>query len=174
MYTSENEILFSKVDSEKMMQFEIDIAYFFGIKDPSIVSSHYIRAINELERLGPDANVDELTLAMIGHLEEAYQEIKFSTNLDFNVSQAARHELRLLVAQANNDSFDTINTIMIELYQEIFNTTDINTQKGAMLRTFLYKYKVKFLKEDNLSSEDLTLLSVIAKASENELNKSLK
>ena len=45
-------LAFAQIDSEKMMQFERDIGYFFGAKNLERVADHYIKAIKAFEKTG--------------------------------------------------------------------------------------------------------------------------
>jgi len=158
-------------DSYDMIEFEKEIAYFYGASNPEKMAEHYIKALIELENIGIETDQDLLEMAMIDPLIHAYQEVKIQTQLDFNVKMGAFHEFRLICAQANGDSFDKIYSIMMDLYQEVFNTSDIRIHKAAMLRTFLYKYKMSLMgKNGTLSPDDRNLISTMAKASEKELN----
>ncbi len=108
---------------------------------------------------------------MLEPLKEAYKEIQAQTQLRFDIEKEVLYELQLILAQAKQAPFETINQLMVDLYREVFNSDEVGIYKGAMLRTFLYKYKLSLMKNGNaFSDEDMVLLLSIAKASEKELN----
>lgn len=165
-------IVFTQPNSDNIMQFEKDIAYFYGANDPAKISQNYIKAIQEFERLGTNANKELLKHAMLEPLKNAYEEIQAQTPLKFDSNKAAQYEFELILAQAKEETFETIYQIMNNLYKEVFQSSAIAVHKGAMLRTFLYKYKISLLKKSNiLTNEDQTIMRAIAKESEQELNK---
>ena len=154
-----------------MFQFEKDIAYFYGAKNPEKISEHYIKAIQEFEKLGPGANNDLLKQTMFNRLKEAYAEVRAQTSLQFDTEKAAQYEFKLILAQAKAAPFENIYQIMLDLYHEVFQSDALAIHKGAMLRTFLYKYKIGLLKRsDKLSNDDQIFMRSIARESERELN----
>lgn len=166
------QIVFTQPDSDKIMQFEKDIAYFYGANNPEKISQHYIQAIQEFEQLGINTKEELLKRAMIDPLKKAYEEVQAQTSLKFDSNVAAQYEFELILAQAKEASFETIYQITNYLYNEVFQSNATAIHKGAMLRTFLYKYKISLLKKSNtLTEEDQNIMRAIAKESEQELNK---
>lgn len=155
---------------EKVMQFEKEIAYFYGAKNPEIIAQYYIKAINSLEKLGIQANETTLKKEMIDPLIKAYEEVQIQTARKFDPNKAAEYEFQLILAQTKGDTFETIYQIMTNLYHEVFSSHTEAIQKAAMLRTFLYKYKISLKKNNTLSIEDQNLLRAMAKESEQTLN----
>lgn len=170
-----DKLAFTQADSKEMMDFEKDIAYFYGAKDPEKVSSLYIKAIQALEELGLKSKEETLQAAMLGPLNQAYAEVKHQTNLTFNPTKAAVFEFQLILAQAQTKPFEDIYSIMMNLYHEVFSSEDPAIHKAAMLRTFLYKYKISLLKQNNgLSDSDKLIIQAIAEESVNALNSLIK
>jgi hypothetical protein len=162
---------FTNLNSEKILKFEKEIAYFYGAKDPELIAQHYMQAIKALETKGAAANIKILREKMLPSLENAYQEVKKQTSLHFDVELAAALEFGLILAQSKRASSKDINGIMLALYKEMFQSDAIGIQKAALLRTFLYQYKIKLLSFDELLSDaDIELLRALARRSEEELN----
>ena len=77
----------------------------------------------------------------------------------------------MILAQSKRASFEDIYNIMVALYKEMFQSDANGVQKAALLRTFLYQYKIRLLSfDEHLSDADIQLLIDIAKRSEEELN----
>lgn len=109
---------------------------------------------------------------MLPDLEKAYGEVKKQTSLRFDSKKAALHEFDLILAQSKRASFENIYEFMLDLYREMFQSEGRGVQKAALLRTFLYHYKIRLLSfDDHLSDADIQLLIDIAKRSEEELNR---
>lgn len=155
---------------EKTIQFEKEIAYFYGAKNPEIIAQYYIQALKGLEKLGIQANETTLKKEMLDPLLKAYEEVKVQTERNFDPKKAAKYEFQLILAQAKGDTFETIYQIMTNLYNEVFGSHPQAIQKAAMLRTFLYIYKISLQKNNTLSIEDQNLLRAMAKSSEQILN----
>lgn len=167
------QIVFTQSDSDKMVQFEKEIAYFYGAKNPELIAKHYLKAIEKLEQIGIQVDNNLLEKSMLHHLKEAYQEVRNQTHLKFDIDKAAKYEFQLILAQTKEEPFEKIYHIMVNLYKEIFHSDKLDIHKGAMLRTFLYKYKLSLLKKNNtLSDSDQDLMLAIAKASKKALNNS--
>lgn len=165
------ETTFSKIEDKEMADFERRIAYFFGAQNIQPIADAYIGALQVLEELGPDAAKQVYAEKMLPFLELAYVEISAQTSLEFDVKRAAELELILIIAQSEQQEFEVIVQIMIELYQLIFNSTSFNVCRASMLRTFLYQYKVQTLKSENgLSELDQQVMLTLADASEDLLN----
>lgn len=146
------QVAFTQAGSSDLLEFEKEIAYFYGAPNPDAIAEQYIKAIVELEQGG-------LESAIIPHLKAAYEEVKNQTGFRFEVGLAAQHECRLIRAQARQASFEEIYQIMKDLYGEVFQTTSVEIDKAAYLRTFLYIYKIRLLNmSGGLTSEDKELL----------------
>lgn len=154
-----------------MEEFETQIAYFFGVADKTPVVSAYVEALKKLEEIGVDAPILLLEKALLPHLETAYREISRQRNLNFDVHQAAKLELKMILGNATGASFETVQEIQTRLYTLVFQSDHPLIKKAALLRTFLYQYKVHVLKtEGKIAPSDQRLLLSIAKTSENYLN----
>ena len=163
---------FTKPDDEKVMHFEEEIAYFYGARNSEPIAGHYVKALQELERLGIGAGKNILAGSMFMPLRQAYEEVQKQTSLRFDLDQAAQLELELILAQAQEESFESIYQLMIELYTIVFGVKAKHLHRSAMLRTFLYKYKISLLKmTGGFLEDDIDLLLAIAKASERELSR---
>ncbi len=163
---------FTNVNSDEMIQFEKKIGYFYEAANPELIAQHYIMALQTLEKLGIEATEIELEQHMLPALQKAYSEVLKQTQLQFDISTVAKLEFSLILAQSKKASFETINNIMVELYRHVFDSDDFSIRKAAMLRTFLFQYKVAILQsEKSLSSQDMDLLLSMAKLSEVELRK---
>lgn len=168
----ETQKVFSESEAVVAMEFEKNIAYFYGAKNPDLIAEPYLKAIQELERLGLHGDDEQLEMSMLPSLKEAYAEVQKQTQLNFNIDKAAHYEFHLIISQAKRAPFELIYNIMKNLYQEIFQAHTIQIHKGAMLRTFLYKYKLSLLNnEKSLTCGDRAIMLSIAKASEQELKK---
>jgi hypothetical protein len=169
---SEQFIDFTKVNSDKVLKFESNIAYFYGVEDRKLVAQHYIQAIKILETEGATSDKKVLRDKMLPDLEKAYEEVKKQTSLRFDPQKAAAHEFDLILAQSQRALFEDIYEIVVKLYKEMFQSENNGVQKAALLRTFLYQYKISLLSlHDHLSDADIQLLMNIAKRSEEELNR---
>ena len=169
---SEQRIDFTKVNSDKVLKLESDIAYFYGVEERKLVAQHYMQAIKILDTEGASSDKKVLRDKMLPDLEKAYVEVKKQTSLRFDPQKAAAHEFDLVLAQSQRASFEDIYEIMVNLYKEMFQSENSGVQKAALLRTFLYQYKIRLLSlDDHLSDADIQLLMDIAKRSEEELNR---
>ena len=170
-HNSTPNINFSMMQTDEMEKFERSIAYFFGANNIGPIADAYIGALQILEELGTGASQQERTEKMLPFLEKAYREIKTQTALEFDSRQAAIFELELILAQSENSGFERITQIMVDLYELIFKSKSFDIHKAAMLRTFLYQYKVRVIKSENRVSEsDKMVMLTLAKASEELLN----
>lgn len=165
---SAKNVIFTDLNSQKILKLEEDLAYFYGAKETGLIAKHYIEALKQLE-IGSD---DALEAKVLGHLKKAYAEVQNQTDLVFDLDKAAKYEYLLIRAQSKQDSFEVIYGIMVDLYGEVFgldkNSSSIS--KAAMMRTFLYKYKTKILKTVGvLTDGDISLMLMLARASEHEL-----
>lgn len=168
-------IEFTKINSEKILKLEEDIVYLFGAPEPKRVVPHYMQAIKTLEEISAASDEDALREKVLRFLENAYAEVKKQTSLTFDITKAASFEFALIRAQSRKAAFESIYNIMVDLYTEIFQSDQPGIQKAALLRTFLYIYKIRLLTLDNyISDEDIHLLKSIAKRSEDELNRLVK
>ena len=171
MSTRKQNINFSMIEAEDMEQFERSIAYFFGAKNIGPIADAYVGALQVLEELRVNASQQERTEKMLPFLEKAYQEIKSQTSLEFDIRQAAVLELELILAQSEQSDFERINQIMVDLYELIFRSKSFDIRKAAMLRTFLYKYKICIIKaERNILESDKKVMVTLAEASKELLN----
>ena len=168
---SKQPIDFTKVNSDKILKLESEIAYFYGAEERELVAQHYMQAIKTLEKEGISSDEKALREKMLPDLEKAYGEVKKQTSLRFDPQKAAVHEYDLILAQSKRASFEDIYAFMLDLYREMFQSEGNGIQKAALLRTFLYQYKIRLLSlDDYLSDADIQLLIHIAKRSEEELN----
>ena len=160
MAHSNNNVVFSKPESENIESLEKQLAYIYGVQEPEKIFTHYIRAIqyldsNEYEALENSARDDHMLL----HLRAAYEEVKQQSDLSFQTDKVAELELSLILAQAQRKSSETIQQIMIALYQTVFDSQSDTILKAAMLRTFLYQYKIALLNcHTQLTQEDQQFL----------------
>jgi hypothetical protein len=154
--------------SPEMTKFETEIAYFFGTPNPDAVAHHYLKAIALMNNKSGSERSKE---AILAHLTDAYREVAKQTSLSFDSRKAAEHEYDLIVAQAEQKSFEDICSIMVNLYKTVFGQSMPQIEKAAMLRTFLYQYKTRLLSSGvPLSINDKALMVSMARASEYELN----
>ncbi len=162
---------FTKINSEDFIKFEANIAFFYFAKNTALIKKHYIQAITEFEvAQNKKLNIDEVQKLTLPHLEYAYLHVQQETNLTFDLKQVAKIEFDLIHAQSNQDSFEQIQKIMINLYRTIFKKDNIYIYKAATLRTFLYQYKINLINKNNsISQGDMELLKNIAKHSKQEL-----
>lgn len=167
-----NEIQFSIVEEEPMKTFEEEIAYFFGVSNKEPIVNSYIGALKKLEEIGSNCPKEKLEQELVPFLEEAYKEISAQRGWKFDAHQAALLELQIILGNASNASFESVQDLMTQLYALVFDSHSPNIRKAAQLRTFLYQYKVDVLKkEQKISQEDQKLMIVLAKASETYLNR---
>src|SRR3990167_8272832 len=82
---ADNSIKFTHASSEKILELEKEIAYFFGANDPELIAQYYIQAIQILEKDEHKLNRKKLQKKILPLLEEAYLEVKEQTSLEFNV-----------------------------------------------------------------------------------------
>lgn len=166
-----SEIQFSMVEDKSMEEFEKTIAYFFGTSQPEVIKEYYVKALKKLEEIGSDSPISLAEREVTPYLEEAYKEIARQRNWDFNPSQAAVLELKIMLCYVKGENFDTIINLMIELYAHVFQSDSNNIHKAAMIRTFLYQYKVDLLKkEQKISQEEMKMMISLARTSEQLLN----
>lgn len=155
--------------AEKILRLEKEIAYFFGVREPELVASHYIEAIKLLEQRN-SFTTHELRNQMLPHLEAAYTEVKKQTRFIFDIQKAAYWELELFMANIEHASFEREYMLLLNIYKEVFGTITDNIKNAAMLRTFLYKYKDQLMSSEKpLSNDDFSFLKQIAQKTEIEL-----
>lgn len=165
------DIQFSLIEENKMEDFEKKIAYYFGTKNPEPIIASYVNALKKLEAIGSRSSLQILEKELIPYLEEAYKEISEQRAWDFDVRQAAKLELQIILGNANGLNFETIQDLMSQLYALVFQSSSPNVRKAAMLRTFLYQYKVDVLKrEKNISETEMNLLISLSETSKELLN----
>lgn len=170
-YVAEQPVEFTRVQSEEILKLEEEIAYFYGVKEPKLVADYYIKAVKVLEENSAIFDAHILRGKVQPFLEKAYTEVKNQTQLKFDTKKVASYEFDLIQAQSKRAMFENIYDIMVDLYKEVFQSNDHAIQKAALLRTFLYQYKIRLLSFDKfLSEDDISLLKIIAKRSEDELN----
>ncbi|WP_131783850.1 hypothetical protein [Legionella gresilensis] len=156
--------------SSEMLNFEKNIAYFFGVENPNKVAHHYIQAVKEIERLGTGADDHTLGIYLMPHLRSAYQEIKEQKQLQFNIEKAAELEFKLFLGDIRNSTFEDNYQVLVQLYETVFQTKSDKILKSAMLRAFLFKYKFTiFETTKQLTPSDQDILLKLAKASESEM-----
>ena len=162
-----NQVEFTDIQSQEIQDFEQEIVYLYGAKDIVPIAEEYLKALEAFEESEPN----EPSLKGLQHLEAAYLEVSKQTGMKFDCPKAARIEYNLILAQSQQKDFETIKSIMIDLYQIVFNTESFHIHKAAMLRTFLYQYKVALLKNKaKLTPKDKDIMLTIAKESEEQLN----
>lgn len=165
------DIQFSMIEKKSMEEFEKDIAYFFGVNNPKPVIESYVQALKKLEEMGSHCSLNLLKQEIVPYLENAYKEIAQQRNWEFDTHQAALLELQIILGNANQASFENVQNLMIKLYTLVFQSDSPLIRKAAMLRTFLYQYKVNLLKkEQDISQEDQHVMLSLAKTSEKYLN----
>lgn len=170
VYAKSNPVTFTS-QSEQILNLEAELAYCYGIANPSMAAEPYMKAIQRLEQSQKPLNRESLQKEMLPLLEQAYTEIRKQRAFSFDVKKAALYEFDLILAQAERASFESICNIMVDLYGEVFQTRSATIEKAAMLRTFLYQYKIKLLSHNStLSNADIELLKALGKRSESELN----
>jgi hypothetical protein len=156
--------------SSEMLYLEKNIAYFFGVENPDKVSCHYIKAVQEIERLGKNESRDILYMHLISHLRLAYQEVSEQKQLRFNIDKAAELEFELFMGGLRNSTFEKDFQILVKIYETVFQTSSNRMLKAAMLRSFLFKYKIAVFDEtQKLTPSDQDILLELAKASEDEM-----
>lgn len=161
---------FTNPNNKETIQFEKDIAYFFEAKHTKEIKAAYIKGITQYEH-SKRLNVDQIKMLVIPDLIQAYKIIQKETSLKFNPEKAANLEFNLIHAQATHASFEKITSIMTALYEEVFNTQNEHVRNAALLRTFLYQYKIQqLINHQKLDQDDMDLLRMIAKQSERELH----
>jgi hypothetical protein len=171
MTASPQTIHFTRPDSEKILKLEEEIVYLYGAPEPQKVASHYMQAIKTLEEISATTSEEQLREKTLPFLVNAYAEVKAQTALQFDVLTAASYEYDMISAQSRKAGFEDICAIHVRLYQEIFQSKDPAIEKAAMLRTFLYQYKIRLLsREDHVSNEDISLMKQLAKRSAELLN----
>lgn len=157
--------------SSDMLNFEKSIAYFFGVKNTDKVAIHYIHAVKEIEKLGKETNDNILRMHLMPHLRLAYQEIKDQKQLQFNVEKAAELEFELFVGGKRNSSFEDDYQILVRIYETVFQTKSDRILRAAMLRAFLFQYKITiFEATEQLTPSDQDTLLMLAKISEDEMS----
>lgn len=157
-------------EKDKLETFEAQIAYFFGVPDPQPVKEAYMNALNRIEAHGSHSS-DMLQKEVLLFLEKAYQSISKQRNWCFDIHQAAQIELKIIVGNINSASFESITDLMVQLYSLVFQSNSPKILKAAMLRTFLYQYKIETVKrEQKIPQQDYDLMLKMAKTSEDFLN----
>ncbi len=160
---------FTDARSEKMLQLEADIAYFYNALNRSPIAELYMEAIKTFDRALSQGR-ENLESKTVPILEAAYTQVQEQTVLVFDIKVVALIEFKLIKAQAEKQSFEVIYALMVELYEAVFQMSAAAIHKAALLRTFLYQYKIRVLQwEGLLSDADMHVLRVVAKASEVEL-----
>ncbi len=166
-----HDVQFSLVEEPKMEDFEKKLAYYFDVNDPEPIIEAYVRALKKLERIGSQTSINVLEQELIPSLEEAYIEIAEQKGLRFDPHQAAKLELQIILGNANGASFETVQNNMSQLYAHVFQSTSPNIRKAAMLRTFLYQYKVDVLKrEKGITDAEMNMLIALSDTSKELLN----
>ena len=157
---------FTILDDPKIEAFEKDLAFYFNVSHPEPVITNYISALSMLENHG--INHPSLKSFMVPFLVSAYTSIAFQRNWQFDISKAAELEYEIIVGNAKGEN---ISRKQIELYQLIYHSTDFAIEKAVIIRSFIYQYKIKVLKEERvLSIEEMDMLLRLARLSESFLN----
>lgn len=153
---------FTLLDNPKMASFEKELAYYFDVKDPEPVIANYLFALSILESHG--IRHPSIKSLMLPFLESAYTSIAQQRNWHFDIQKAAALEYEIIIGNAEGKD---ISSKQIELYQTIYETNNFAIEKAVMIRSFIYKYKIKVLQEERtLSQEEIDLLLQLAKLSE--------
>lgn len=162
--------LFTWPDSKALMQFEEEIGYFFGAQNRKDIKRNYLKAIEVFELPRKDRPQETLGAQVVPYLLEAYLLISSETGLIFNPEKAAHLEFDLIVAHSQRSPFEDILTIMMALYGEVFQSSGHHIKKAALLRTFLYQYKIHLLERGpDLEDTDIQLMKSLAQQSEKAL-----
>ncbi|MEB3702026.1 hypothetical protein Bealeia1_01107 [Candidatus Bealeia paramacronuclearis] len=167
--SSQSAARFTKITSKELLCLEEELAFFFNAKDPERIQYHYIAALKALEN---DALCQEVRKReILENLAQAYAEVAHQTSLAFDPAKAAELEYALISAQRQQASFESMAEIMRDLYAVVYGTRSLHLEKAALLRTFLYLYKIRLINaEEGLLESDVSLLKVIDKASKTELS----
>lgn len=166
-----SDVQFSLVEEPKMEDFEKKLAYYFGVKNPEPIIESYVKALKKLERIGSEASLNVLEEELIPLLEEAYKEIAAQKGLSFDPHEAAKLELQIILGNAQGASFEAVQNHMSQLYAHVFQSTSPNIRKAAMLRTFVYQYKVDVLKRDKgITDAEMNMLISLSETSKELLN----
>lgn len=166
-----DDVQFSLVEEPKMEDFEKKLAYYFGAKNPEPIIEAYVKALKKLEEIGSHSPMHILEQELIPPLEEAYKIISEQKGLHFEAHRAAELELKIILGNANGASFETVQNFMSQLYTHVFQSTSRNIRKAAMLRTFLYQYKVDVQKrEKTISDAEMKMLISLSETSKEFLN----
>lgn len=150
---NKRDISFSMVEEKSMEAFEKEIAYFYGVSNPKPAVEAYVEALKKLETIGSNNSIDLLEQEILPYLEDAYNYFAQQRNWNFDIPHAAQIELQIILGNANGSSFETIQDLMTQLYTVVFQSHSPNIRKAAMLRTFLYQYKVAVLKREQRISQ---------------------
>lgn len=157
--------------SLEMLQFEKDIAYFFGVKDQELVAKHYVRAVELYELLKAELSEQKMQEQLLPHFILAYQEVAKQTGRDFDIKKAAHLEWELAMVFDRGLSFEASCQILVEIYQTVYQESSPQIDKAAMIRTFLYQYKNDiFKKTGHLSIKDRKTILHLASLSTSELD----
>lgn len=158
-----------EIYAKKILALEKEIAFFFGVNEPELVSKHYIEAIKLLDKRAHVSEV-RLKILMLPHLLAAYAEVKRQTCFRFDVQKAASLELDLFIANISNAPFEKEYELLVDIYSEVFGKITDQIRNAALLRTFLYRYKNHLMSLDKpLSNDDIDFLKSIAEKTEVEL-----
>ncbi|MDP1835741.1 MAG: hypothetical protein Q8K75_07415 [Chlamydiales bacterium] len=150
--------------------FEQELTYFFGVSDEEPVVRSYMAALQQIELIGLDS-IDLLEQKMLPHLEKAYQSVAEQRKWNFDIQVAAKIEFQIIVGNCKGSSFEGVCNLMIQLYNLVFQCNSPLIQKAAMLRTFLYQYKVHLLKDDSeFSQQDQRIMLELTQTSKKFLN----
>jgi hypothetical protein len=148
--------IFADLSTEKLVQFEKDLAYDFGVPFPQPILKAYGEALAFLELSHGRTALEN---GMFSHLTLAYQEIADQNGWTFDVEFAAESEMALILAQARKHSQHKIESIMTILYQTVFEKAssykkfDETIKEAAQLRTKLYQEKVMAVQAGQLTLE---------------------
>ena len=164
------DLQFSDPLSPQMLEFEKEIAYFFGVQETQLVAQHYIQAVQLYEKLCTKCTDQEIQQQLLPHLIGAYTEIAKQLKRQFDIEKAANLEFDLFMVFNRCTSFEASCEILVNIYQTVFHTISPQIYKAAMLRTFLYQYKNEVFKQTgHLSDADREIMLSLAEASKSEL-----
>lgn len=160
------------VMNDRMKDFERKIAYFFGVSNPEPIANAYTQALEKLEGMGTSTPTQLLEEKILPHLERAYKEIELQRGWNFDTFKAAKLELKIILGHVQGLSFEEIKNLMCELYTHVFQSQSPDIHKAAMLRTFLYQYKIALINlKETLSEEEMATLISLSNTSTELLGK---
>ena len=145
------------------INFEREIAYFYGASDIDPIWKAFNDAISKLNK---EESEDKIYKNMIPLLKRAYQSIHDQTKLCFDVHSAADYEFRMIYGNFSDWSVEGVQDVQNCLYHCVFNSDSPKIEQATELRVFLYQYKER----NTLDEKDRKLLIAISNRSKELLN----